>query len=60
MTVKIPGPGAGCGEARVLTGGSNTAAIGLYAAVGGVETVPDPVMFSFPLGRGPAAPPEAP
>jgi ribosomal protein S18 acetylase RimI-like enzyme len=40
---------AGCKEAWVLTDRKNTAAMGMYESVGGVETLPDPTMFTFPL-----------
>jgi aminoglycoside 6'-N-acetyltransferase I len=40
---------AGCTEAWVLTERENTAAMGMYASAGGLETRPDPTMFTFPL-----------
>lgn len=39
----------GCSEAWVLTERSNGAAMGLYAAAGGVEDRGEPVMFTFPF-----------
>ena len=41
----------GCGQAWVLTDRSNTAAMRLYAGVGGEESPLGEVMFSFPLGE---------
>ncbi|HSU14149.1 GNAT family N-acetyltransferase [Longimicrobium sp.] len=46
------GRALGCGEAWVLTDAGNAAAMRLYAAAGGTEQVPQPVMFSFRLNRG--------
>jgi aminoglycoside 6'-N-acetyltransferase I len=40
---------AGCKEAWVLTERENTAAMALYKSGQGVETLPDPVMFTFNL-----------
>ena len=40
---------AGCTEAWVLTERENTAAMAMYKATGGVETLPDPTMFTFTL-----------
>jgi aminoglycoside 6'-N-acetyltransferase I len=40
---------AGCGEAWVLTERNNDPAKGLYKSLGGIEEVPDPVMFTFKL-----------
>lgn len=39
----------GCSEAWVLTDRSNSAAMRLYASVGGAEAPNDQVMFTFPL-----------
>jgi ribosomal protein S18 acetylase RimI-like enzyme len=43
------GQQAGCSEAWVLTERTNDAAMGLYSSLGGIEEVPDPVMFTFKL-----------
>jgi aminoglycoside 6'-N-acetyltransferase I len=43
------GQQAGCSEAWVLTERDNNAAMGLYRSLGGIEEVPDPVMFTFKL-----------
>ena len=40
---------SGCREAWVLTERENTAAMSIYKSTGGVESVPDPIMFSFTL-----------
>ncbi len=40
---------SGCTEAWVLTDRSNTAAMAMYKATGGIETLPDPTMFTFML-----------
>ncbi|HSL44601.1 MAG TPA: GNAT family N-acetyltransferase [Anaerolineales bacterium] len=40
---------AGCTEAWVLTERENTAAMALYKSLQGVETRPDPTMFTFNL-----------
>jgi GNAT superfamily N-acetyltransferase len=37
----------GCSAAWVLTDRGNSAAVRLYAACGGTEQLPDPVMFEF-------------
>lgn len=42
----------GCSEAWVLTERSNTRALRLYAATGGVEAVQETVMFNFNLKPG--------
>jgi ribosomal protein S18 acetylase RimI-like enzyme len=41
----------GCSVAWVLTERNNDAAMRLYAAVGGIESRPDPVLFTFPVER---------
>lgn len=41
----------GCVEAWVLAESANEAAKGLYTAVGGVRTAPDPSMFTIRLAR---------
>jgi aminoglycoside 6'-N-acetyltransferase I len=43
----------GCAEAWVLTDRANAAAMHLYAACGGSEQPPDPVMFAFRLVQRP-------
>lgn len=43
----------GCGEAWVLTEADNPAARRMYAAAGGEEADPRPVMVSFALGPSP-------
>jgi ribosomal protein S18 acetylase RimI-like enzyme len=40
---------AGCTEAWVLTDRANLAAMAMYKSAGGVETLPDPTMFTFLL-----------
>lgn len=40
---------SGCKEAWVLTDRSNAAAMAMYKATGGIETLPDPTMFTFSL-----------
>ena len=40
---------SGCTEAWVLTERENTAAMGLYKSAGGLESRPDPTMFTFAL-----------
>ena len=40
---------SGCTEAWVLTEQENTAAMAMYKSVGGVESSPDPTMFTFKL-----------
>lgn len=40
---------SGCTEAWVLTERENPAAMALYKSAQGVETLPDPVMFTFSL-----------
>lgn len=40
---------SGCTEAWVLTERENAAAMGLYTSAGGVESRPDPTMFTFTL-----------
>lgn len=40
---------SGCTEAWVLTERENTAAMAMYRSTGGVESVPDPTMFTFTL-----------
>jgi aminoglycoside 6'-N-acetyltransferase I len=40
---------SGCKEAWVLTERENTAAMGLYRSLRGLESTPDPVMFNFNL-----------
>lgn len=40
---------SGCSEAWVLTERDNTAAMTMYRSIQGVETSPDPVMFTFKL-----------
>jgi len=40
---------SGCTEIWVLTDRSNLAAMAMYKSVGGVETLPDPTMFTFLL-----------
>ena len=40
---------SGCTEAWVLTERTNPAAMNLYKTAGGVETVPDSIMFTFTL-----------
>ena len=40
---------SGCGEAWVLTERENTAAMAMYKSTGGVESAPDPTMFTFRL-----------
>lgn len=40
---------AGCTEAWVLTDRVNTAAMAMYRSAGGLESSPDPTMFTFPL-----------
>lgn len=40
---------SGCTEAWVLTERENIPAIALYSAAGGMESSPDPVMFTFNL-----------
>ena len=42
----------GCREAWVLTERENSAAMRLYASLGGVQPPTDPVMFSFVVGSG--------
>jgi ribosomal protein S18 acetylase RimI-like enzyme len=39
----------GCTEAWVLTDRANLAAMAMYKSAGGVETPPDPTMFTFKL-----------
>jgi aminoglycoside 6'-N-acetyltransferase I len=48
-TMLEEGRSVGCQEAWVLTDRENTAAMRLYAASGGRESLPDSVMFSFRL-----------
>jgi aminoglycoside 6'-N-acetyltransferase I len=43
---------SGCSEAWVLTDRANLAAMAMYKSAGGVETLPDPTMFTFSLPRG--------
>ncbi|HUE99049.1 MAG TPA: GNAT family N-acetyltransferase [Anaerolineales bacterium] len=40
---------SGCSEAWVLTERANIAAMAMYKSAGGVETLPDPTMFTFKL-----------
>ena len=40
---------SGCSEAWVLTERDNRAAMAMYTSVGGAESSPDPVMFTFEL-----------
>jgi ribosomal protein S18 acetylase RimI-like enzyme len=40
---------SGCTEAWVLTDRENLAAMAMYKSAGGVETAPDPTMFTFVL-----------
>ncbi len=40
---------SGCKEAWVLTERHNTAAMALYKSVDGIESIPDPTMFTFEL-----------
>ena len=40
---------SGCTEVWVLTDRENIAAMAMYKSVGGVETLPDPTMFTFEL-----------
>ena len=40
---------SGCTEAWVLTGRENAVAMALYQSAGGVESWPDPTMFTFNL-----------
>ena len=40
---------SGCREAWVLTERENTAAMAMYRSIGGVESLPDPTMFTFTL-----------
>lgn len=49
------GQEVGCGSAWVVTERSNTAAMRLYAALGGHESVEDTVLFTFSLDGGPEA-----
>ena len=43
----------GCQEAWVLTERDNGPACSLYQALGGVESAPDPVLFSFQISESP-------
>jgi aminoglycoside 6'-N-acetyltransferase I len=40
---------SGCTEARVLTERDNLPAMAMYTSSGGIESSPDPVMFTFKL-----------
>ena len=40
---------SGCTEAWVLTDRENVPAMAMYKSIGGVETLPDPTMFTFTL-----------
>ncbi len=40
---------SGCTEAWVLTDRENIAAMAMYKSAGGMETLPDPTMFTFEL-----------
>jgi ribosomal protein S18 acetylase RimI-like enzyme len=40
---------SGCREAWVLTGRSNLPATSMYRSIGGLESIPDPVTFTFNL-----------
>ena len=40
---------SGCTEAWVLTERENAAAMAMYKSTGGIESVPDPTMFTFGL-----------
>ena len=40
---------SGCTEAWVLTERTNTAAMAMYKSADGIETLPDPTMFTFLL-----------